>query len=159
MQDIEYLMSMYPSGVKKLQRYVSEACDRMEYKNSPMYDEFPDHIVVNQMCDSICDTVISEEGLAQIQSFWSMAEKDRSDVEGLELKQEMSRLEAISTLPEHYTDDAKNSQSAKADTDYIEKTGIEKFYACHCTDFASRLALGRVSNICETGVSMQLIWE
>ena len=43
--------------------------------------------------------------------------------------------------------------------DYIEKTGIEKFYACHCTDFASRLALGRVSNICETGVSMQLIWE
>ena len=100
MQDIEYLMSMYPSGVKKLQRYVSEACDRMEYKNSPMYDEFPDHIVVNQMCDSICDTVISEEGLAQIQSFWSMAEKDRSDVEGLELKQEMSRLEAISTLPE-----------------------------------------------------------
>ncbi|WP_051409930.1 hypothetical protein, partial [Enterocloster asparagiformis] len=123
MQDMEYLMSMYPSGVKKLQRYVSEACDRMEYKNSPMYDEFPDHIVVNQMCDSICDTVISEEGLAQIQSFWSMAEKDRSDVEGLELKQEMSRLEAISTLPEHYTDDAKNSQSAKADTDYIEKTG------------------------------------
>ena len=45
MQDMEYLMSMYPSGVKKLQRYVSEACDRMEYKNSPMYDEFPDHIV------------------------------------------------------------------------------------------------------------------
>lgn len=82
MQDMEYLMSMYPSGVKKLQRYVSEACDRMEYKNSPMYDEFPDHIVVNQMCDSICDTVISEEGLAQIQSFWSMAEKDRSTWKG-----------------------------------------------------------------------------
>ena len=101
---------------------------RQEYKNSPMYDEFPDHIVVNQMCDSICDTVISEEGLAQIQSFWSMAEKDRSDVEGLELKQEMSRLEAISTLPEHYTDDAKNSQSAKADTDYIEKTGEKDVY-------------------------------
>lgn len=94
---------------------------RMEYKNSPMYDEFPDHIVVNQMCDSICDTVISEEGLAQIQSFWSMAEKDRSDVEGLELKQEMSRLEAISTLPEHYTVMQKNSQPAKADTVILKK--------------------------------------
>ena len=62
-------MSMYPSGVKKLQRYVSEACDRMEYKNSPMYDEFPDHIVVNQMCDSICDTVISGKGWLRFRAF------------------------------------------------------------------------------------------
>ena len=42
MQDIEYLKSMYPSGIKILQGYVSEACDRLDYKNSPMYDEYPD---------------------------------------------------------------------------------------------------------------------
>ena len=123
MQDMEYLMSMYPSGVKKLQRYVSEACDRMEYKNSPMYDEFPDHIVVNQMCDSICDTVISEEGLAQVQELWSITERDRSSVESQELKKEMNRLGAVSTLPEHNTDEAENSQAQKADANYIGESG------------------------------------
>ena len=45
MQDIEYLKSMYPSGIKILQGYVSEACDRLDYKNSPMYDEYPDQDV------------------------------------------------------------------------------------------------------------------
>jgi len=42
--------------------------------------------------------------------------------------------------------------------DFVEKAQIENFYACHCTDFQSRLALGRVANICETGVSLQLEW-
>ena len=32
MDDLDYLMSMYPSGVKMIQQYVSEACDRMEYQ-------------------------------------------------------------------------------------------------------------------------------
>lgn len=123
MQDMEYLMSMYPSGVKKLQRYVSEACDRMEYKNSPMYDEFPDHIVVNQMCDSICDTVISEEGLTQVQELWSITERDRSSVESQELKKEMNRLGAVSTLPEHNTDEAENSQARNTDANYIGESG------------------------------------
>ena len=35
MQDIEYLKSMYPSGIRILQGYVAEACDRLDYKNSP----------------------------------------------------------------------------------------------------------------------------
>ena len=47
MQDIEYLKSMYPSGIKILQGYVSEACDRLDYKNSPMYDEYPDRVILS----------------------------------------------------------------------------------------------------------------
>ena len=43
--------------------------------------------------------------------------------------------------------------------DFVEKTRIENFYACHCTDFPSRMALGKVSNICEAGVSLTLFWE
>ena len=46
-----------------LHSYVSEACDRLEYKNSPMYDECPDELMINRLCDTICDTVISVEGL------------------------------------------------------------------------------------------------
>ena len=41
----------------------------------------------------------------------------------------------------------------------IQDEGIEQFFACHCTDFESRMALGKISNICETGVSLKLIWE
>ena len=54
MDDLDYLMSMYPSGVKMIQQYVSEACDRMEYQNSPIYDQYPEEIMIDRMCDSIC---------------------------------------------------------------------------------------------------------
>ena len=74
MQDIEYLKSMYPSGMKMLQSYVSEACDRLDYYNSPMYDEFPDNLVVNRICDSICDTVLSIEGTETMKNFWNIEE-------------------------------------------------------------------------------------
>ena len=59
MREIEYLKSMYPPGIKMLQNYVSEACDRMDYQNSPMYDEYPDGMMVNRFCRSNCDTVLS----------------------------------------------------------------------------------------------------
>ena len=85
MQDIEYLKSMYPSGIKILQGYVSEACDRLDYKNSPMYDEYPDHLMVNRLCDTICDTVMSSEGAERVTSMWNIAETDRSSLEMEEL--------------------------------------------------------------------------
>lgn len=94
MKDIEYLMSMYPSGVKMLQRYVSEACDRMEYKNSPIFDEYPDQMEINRMCGSICRSILAEEGTAQIQSLWNIREEDRSGLEMQELSDEMERLGA-----------------------------------------------------------------
>ena len=98
MQDMEYLMSMYPAGMKKLQKYVSEACDRMEYKNSPMYDEFPDQIMVNRLCDSVCETILSTEGVQQIQSLWSMTERDRTDMELQEIQRDMARLGAVNYM-------------------------------------------------------------
>ena len=55
-------ISMYPIGVRKIQRYVSEACDRMEYKNSPIFDEYPEKTVIDRMSCSICETILSEEG-------------------------------------------------------------------------------------------------
>ena len=94
MKDIEYLMDMYPAGVKLLQKYVSEACDRLEYKNSPIFDEYPDQVAVSRVCDSICRSILSEEGTAQIQSLWNIREEDRSQLELQELSEEMRRLGA-----------------------------------------------------------------
>ena len=38
----EYLKGMYPLSVKRCQCLVEEACDRLDYSGSPMYDEYPD---------------------------------------------------------------------------------------------------------------------
>lgn len=42
--------------------------------------------------------------------------------------------------------------------DFVQEARIENFYCCHCTDFASRLALAKVSNVREAGVSLRLEW-
>ena len=34
---MENFKSMYPREIRMIQSYVSEACDRMDYQNSPMY--------------------------------------------------------------------------------------------------------------------------
>ena len=97
MQDIEYLKSMYPSGIKILQGYVSEACDRLDYKNSPMYDEYPDQLMVNRLCDTICDTVMSSEGAERVSGMWNITEADRSSLEMEELHNDMKRLDIDSS--------------------------------------------------------------
>ena len=93
MQDIEYLKSMYPSGIRILQGYVAEACDRLDYKNSPMYDEYPDHIMINRLCDTICDTVIASEGAEKVRGMWNISENDKAVMEMAELKKDMKRLD------------------------------------------------------------------
>ena len=54
MRDIEYLKSLYPLEIKRMLSYVSEACDRLDYKNSPMYDEYPDRWNIERNCGEIC---------------------------------------------------------------------------------------------------------
>ncbi len=55
---MECFKSMYPMGIRVIQNYVSEACDRMDYQNSPMYDECPETLMVNRLCDSVCNAVV-----------------------------------------------------------------------------------------------------
>ena len=43
--------------------------------------------------------------------------------------------------------------------DYIKEAKIKNFYACHDTDFESKLAIAKVANIRETGVSLTFNWE
>ena len=84
-------ISMYPIGVRKIQRYVSEACDRMEYKNSPIFDEYPEKTVIDRMSRSICETILSEEG-PEILEFWKEEEKNLGRMEAERLRKEGKRL-------------------------------------------------------------------
>ena len=93
---MEYLKSFYPPGVKRIQQYVSQACDRMQYKNSPIFDEFPDRITIDRMCDSICDTVVESEGVARIQSLWNVDESERAaalEAEEQSMRRECKQIE------------------------------------------------------------------
>lgn len=59
--DIEYLRSMYPDLPKRLLPYVEEECDRMEYENSMVYDQYPDKLQLKMMCRRVCDNVCRHE--------------------------------------------------------------------------------------------------
>ena len=49
----EYLKGMYPLSVKRCQCLVEEACDRLDYSGSPMYDEYPAREFLYRVRDQI----------------------------------------------------------------------------------------------------------
>ena len=59
--DLEYLKSMYPDVPKRLLPYVEEECDRMEYENSMIYDQYPDKLQLRLMCRRVYDNVGKHE--------------------------------------------------------------------------------------------------
>lgn len=61
-QEAEYLKGLYPLKVRKHQCLVEEACDRLEYAGSPMYDEFPDREFLYRTRDQIVRNAL-ERGL------------------------------------------------------------------------------------------------
>ena len=55
--DSEYLKSLYPDMPRRILPYVEEECDRMEYENSMIYDQYPDKLQLKLMCGRVCDRV------------------------------------------------------------------------------------------------------
>ena len=64
LKDMEYWKSMYPSSVRRLQAIVDEECDKMDYQGSPIYDEYPDHLMVRRLCRGITDRAAEDEAVA-----------------------------------------------------------------------------------------------
>ena len=59
-QEMEKMKSYYPKNAAMVQRCVEDACDRIEYEGSIMYDEYPDRLMMSQMCDHIYNRVKEE---------------------------------------------------------------------------------------------------
>ncbi len=57
-EDARRLQSFYPEFAQEIQRYVEEACDKMEYEGSMMFDEYPDRVMILRLVDEIYDKVI-----------------------------------------------------------------------------------------------------
>ncbi len=56
-RDLRKLQGMYPEGAKILLPYIEEACDKMEFEGSTMYDEYPDRTTVQRIAEHICGQV------------------------------------------------------------------------------------------------------
>jgi len=63
-RDFEYMKSMYPNLVKRLIPYIEQECDKMDYKYSMLYDEYPDKLQVMMMKQRILEQVTKKEVLA-----------------------------------------------------------------------------------------------
>ena len=85
-RDFEYFKSMYPDRVKALQLVVEEVCDEMEYEGSPIYDEYPDRILMEQMIQKIAQRAeVSDEKPEQ-------AEMTTEEVEPEEIQETLPRV-------------------------------------------------------------------
>ena len=93
MQDVEYLKSMYPRDIRILQNYVSEACDYFEYKNSPMYDQGPDSLMISRLCDSICDTIIDAEGMDRLNENWGISTSGEKRIGSTQLESVINEIQ------------------------------------------------------------------
>ena len=91
-QDLEYLQGMYPGHMKRIQEYVMAACDRLDYKNSPMYDEFPDRIMVNQVCDSVSRQIL-EDGVVNGSELGLQNTPEQTGEETAETVEEVEEVE------------------------------------------------------------------
>lgn len=53
----DYWHQLYPAEVKRIQRAVERACDQVDYEGSFLYDEYPDRVVLQRMCEGIGQTL------------------------------------------------------------------------------------------------------
>ena len=66
LRDFEYFKSMYPARMKELQLYVEQVCDEMEYEGSPIYDHFPDRLLMSQMVQKIEERAVGAESAPSV---------------------------------------------------------------------------------------------
>lgn len=59
--ELDYWKSIYPEKVKKIQNRIEERCEEMEYRDSPMYDEYPDRVYLQMLGNRIYNELEDKE--------------------------------------------------------------------------------------------------
>lgn len=62
-QDLEYLMSLCPYQVRRMQHYVEQACDDLEYDHSMLYDEIPDRTALRCLRNRVLEMAAEDTRL------------------------------------------------------------------------------------------------
>ena len=92
-RDMEYFRGMYPQRMKRIQRYVAEQCDTLDYTGSPIYDEYPDPLMIERVCRAVLGKIleeglISEEVLSEELRDASEEEETEKDSETMSIRME-----------------------------------------------------------------------
>ncbi|MCM1184471.1 MAG: hypothetical protein NC337_13960 [Roseburia sp.] len=67
LEDMEYLQQMYPSYAKKYQGVINSVVDKVDYKGSFIYDQYPDKLTLMRMVQSIMAVIkANENGEAEL---------------------------------------------------------------------------------------------
>ena len=113
---MEEFKSMYPRGIRVIQSYVSEVCDRMDYQNSPMYDEWPEQRVVDQICNSVCQAVSESGDMGILRDVWEFQEK--KIIEKMSVDEE--KTEATISQGEGLTEIDTNKEKGEIGTEELK---------------------------------------
>lgn len=85
--DEKRLRELYPIMARRLQTYVEETCNTLEYPGSMMYDEYPDQLSLLRKAKEIWEMAQAKEDFAGQAPKW----EEIGDLIGVLLLQEMLR--------------------------------------------------------------------
>lgn len=82
-EDKSYMISLYPDLCRRIQFYVDEECDRLDYEGSIMYDDYPDKEAVMDIVGKIYLKVEKECKVPKMTHSLEegVSDKETSDVE------------------------------------------------------------------------------
>ena len=60
-RDYDYMRSAYPDTAKRILPFVEDECEKMEYRGSMMFDEYPDQLQMRLLCRKIYDKAKEQE--------------------------------------------------------------------------------------------------
>ena len=86
-RDKRRFQELYPSLARQIQPLVEEACDRMEYEGSLMFDEYPDRLSLLRQAKSVWEEARAQENFEEPEPKWEQLQ----DLIGVLLLQEMLR--------------------------------------------------------------------
>lgn len=97
-RDMEYFQGMYPRRIREIQKYVVQQCDAMDYAGSPIYDEYPDSLMIDQICHTICEKIpedwMETEEISEEEAFAQTEEVEPKKIDDtIELAQEEQKEE------------------------------------------------------------------
>lgn len=86
-RDMEYFQGIYPQRIKELQEYVVQQCNAMDYSGSPIYDEYPEALMIEQACKAVYE---------RISQSWFTEEEEEKETETEEQSIQEEGVEAMS---------------------------------------------------------------
>ena len=89
-QEMEKMKSYYPKNAAMVQKFVEDACDKIEYEGSMIDDEYPDRFMMNQMCDHIYSQVKEENARLEMMELEKI-QKEEEKVIPIELPERLRR--------------------------------------------------------------------